>query len=139
MSIILSPLLLLSLSLLSSTRVIGSIGLLYYRLGLRGRLDRGLERVVGGSSCDSARKLVAASMVAEIDEGSKGLLNEPRFEIFGVDLWYKIRGRSQTIVRLRNSNQVAPSAGPFALRPSLRDLPWRAADWLRSLQEFAGV
>jgi len=55
--------------------------------------------VVGGSSCDSARELVAASIVAEIDEGSKGLLNEPRFEIFGVDLWYKIRGRSQTITK----------------------------------------
>ena len=55
-------------------------------------------------------------MVAEIDEGSKGLLNEPRFEIFGVDLWYKIRGRSQTIVHLRNGNQVSPKPRPFALR-----------------------
>ena len=55
-------------------------------------------------------------MVAEIDEGSKGLLNEPRFEIFGVDLWYKIQGRSQTIVRLRNDNQVPPKPRPFALR-----------------------
>ena len=85
------------------------------------------------------RELVAASIVTKIDKGSKGLLNKSRFKIFGVDLWYKIRGRSQTIVRLRNSNQVPPSAGPFALRPSLRDLPWRAADWLRSLQVFAGV
>ena len=86
MSIILSPSLLLSLLLSSSTRVIGSIGPLYHRLGLRERLDRGLERVVGSSLCDSARELVAASIVAEIDKGSKGLLNEPRFKIFGVDL-----------------------------------------------------
>ena len=66
--------------------------------------------------CDSARELVVASIVAEIDKGSKGLLNEPRFEIFGVDLWYKIRGRSQTIVHLRNSNQVSLKLQPFALR-----------------------
>ena len=62
------------------------------------------------------RELVVASIVAEIDKGSKGLLNEPRFKIFGVDLWYKIWGRSQTIVRLRNGNQVSPKPRPFALR-----------------------
>ena len=86
MSIILSPLLLLLLLLLSSIRVIGSIGLLYYRLGLRGRLDRGLERVVSSLLYNSARELVAASIVTKIDKGSKGLLNKPRFEIFRVNL-----------------------------------------------------
>ena len=57
-----------------------------------------------------------ALLVTKIDKGSKGLLNEPRFEIFRVDLWYKIQGRSQTIVHLRNSNQVSPKSQPFALR-----------------------
>ena len=86
MSIILSPLLLLLLLLLSSIRVIESIELLYYRLGLRGRLERGLERVVSSLLCNSARELVVASIVTKIDKGSKGLLNKPRFKIFRVDL-----------------------------------------------------